>query len=160
MYRECSIEFCDKKYWSNGFCQKHWARWYRNGTIKVRKKYTGRCRFKGCNKNFTTYGYCRVHYEQIRRTQFKQTVIYIYSKGKNKCECCGEKNKQFLSIDHIKNNGAKHRKENNISSSTMFYNWLIDNDFPEDYQVYCFNCNLGKHINGGVCPHVSNMQFI
>ncbi len=24
---------------------------------------------------------------------------------------------------------------------------------PEGFQVLCWNCNLGKYYNGGVCPH-------
>ena len=26
-------------------------------------------------------------------------------------------------------------------------------DFPEGFQILCFNCNAGKHRNGGRCPH-------
>jgi hypothetical protein len=26
--------------------------------------------------------------------------------------------------------------------------------FPKDrFQLLCHNCNMGKHMNGGICPH-------
>lgn len=68
------------------------------------------------------------------------------------CACCGETEEAFLSIDHVNNDGANHRRETNRRS---LYKWLDKNGFPEGYQVLCMNCNFGKARNGGVCPHVS-----
>lgn len=69
------------------------------------------------------------------------------------CTCCGETEKIFLTIDHINNDGAKHRKE--IGSSNL-YRWLRDNKYPEGFQVLCMNCQWGKrNCYGGVCPHQS-----
>ena len=31
--------------------------------------------------------------------------------------------------------------------------WLYRNNFPKGFQTLCFNCNWGKHINDGICPH-------
>lgn len=71
------------------------------------------------------------------------------------CSCCGETEPLFLSIDHINNNGAEHRKEIKIlHGGTTFYIWLKRNNYPKEFQILCYNCNHGKHLNGGVCPHV------
>jgi hypothetical protein len=70
----------------------------------------------------------------------------------NTCACCGESIKKFLSIDHIDGGGTKHRKK--IKDKICV--WLYRNNFPEGFQTLCFNCNWGKHINGGICPHKSN----
>lgn len=67
------------------------------------------------------------------------------------CACCGEAERPFLTFDHKNNDGAAHRRV--IGSGHIFYRWMIDNDFPDSIQVLCFNCNSGKHNNGGVCPH-------
>lgn len=76
--------------------------------------------------------------------------------GGYKCACCGENEKLFLSIDHIHNNGAEQRKNGEYGrSGTSFYQWLRKNNFPDGFQVLCMNCNMGKHRNGGVCPHQS-----
>ena len=67
----------------------------------------------------------------------------------NECACCGETEKLFLTIDHINGGGTKHRKK--IGNKICV--WLFKNNFPEGFQTLCFNCNWGKHINNGICPH-------
>lgn len=66
------------------------------------------------------------------------------------CNCCLEGTPEFLTVDHINNDGVEHRKE---VASYRIYWWLVKNNFPPGYQILCWNCNLGKEINGGVCPH-------
>lgn len=38
-------------------------------------------------------------------------------------------------------------------NSGRFYEWIIRNNFPKDLQILCWNCNMGKNVNKGVCPH-------
>jgi hypothetical protein len=84
----------------------------------------------------------------------KDEVFNAY--GGYQCACCGEIKPLFLSIDHVHNNGAIERKSGLYrSSGTGFYQWLRKNKFPAGYQVLCMNCQVGKHKNGGVCPHHS-----
>lgn len=68
------------------------------------------------------------------------------------CSCCGETEEAFLSIDHVNNDGAEHRRDVN---RRKIYKWLRDNGYPDGYQILCMNCNFGKARNGGVCPHKS-----
>lgn len=75
----------------------------------------------------------------------RQTVLNHYG---NKCACCGETRYEFLEIDHVNNNGARHRK----MTGHHICNWIIKNDFPSDLQLLCANCNRGK-AKFGVCPH-------
>jgi hypothetical protein len=88
----------------------------------------------------------------IRRQQYKFLVLSHYGGNPPKCECCEEKNIKFLTIDHIKNNGYEHRKLIGEGSLAM-YLWIIRNNFPKEFRVLCFNCNLGRGINKGICPH-------
>jgi len=69
-----------------------------------------------------------------------------------KCACCGETRKEYLTIDHVDGGGEKHKREMGFSTSTQFYRWLKKNNYPEGFQVLCFNCNCGKHAYS-VCPH-------
>ena len=93
-----------------------------------------------------------------RRTKIKRLVLEHYGGVPPKCVCCGESIYQFLTIDHVNNDGAKHRKELKLGrkSGWWLYIYLVKNDFPDDgyeLQVLCWNCNCGKRMNGGVCPH-------
>lgn len=65
------------------------------------------------------------------------------------CKCCGEIEPAFLTIDHVDNGGTQHRKE--IGGGTCFYRWLIKNNFPEEFQTLCWNCNCGRKLD--ICPH-------
>ena len=73
--------------------------------------------------------------------------------GGYKCACCGTTIREFLTIDHIENDGNAHRKAIGFNYGASFYRWLKQNNYPPGFQVLCYNCNYGKHRNHGVCPH-------
>lgn len=79
----------------------------------------------------------------------KRDVLEHYSNGTLKCRCCGENIYAFLTIDHINGDGQKHRKE----IRARIHSWLRRNHYPKGYQVLCFNCNCGRSVNHGICPH-------
>ena len=79
----------------------------------------------------------------------RQTIIAAYG---SKCACCGEDEFLCLTIDHINNDGAERRR-NEHGRGPKFYRWLIANEYPSDFQVLCWNCNIAKYKNGGTCPH-------
>ncbi len=85
--------------------------------------------------------------EKIKRQRWKEKVLNHYSRV---CVCCGEKDTRFLSVDHINGGGLKHRRESKIS---CMWRWLIDNEFPEGFQILCHNCNQAKY-HYGKCPHL------
>jgi len=70
--------------------------------------------------------------------------------GGYRCKCCGETLEAFLSLDHVNNDGAAHRKQ---TDRRKLYKWLQREGYPPGFQVLCMNCNFGKARNGGVCPH-------
>jgi hypothetical protein len=82
--------------------------------------------------------------------RLKAEVISHY--GGQACVCCGETGFLFLTIDHIDSKGAKHRKEAGLPVAGL-YKWLKKNSFPPGFRVLCWNCNRGRHFNGGECPH-------
>jgi len=86
---------------------------------------------------------------QVRTDKLLKEALYEYG---GKCACCGESEPLFLSFDHILENGAEMRKIH--GSGVDFYHWLKKNNYPRDtIQLLCLNCNLGKALNDGVCPH-------
>lgn len=90
-------------------------------------------------------------YDKRKTEKRRKSVLNHYG---CKCQCCGETEEMFLTIDHKNNDGAKHRRRiygNRIGSG--FYHWIIKNNYPDFLQVLCYNCNCGKSRNGGTCPH-------
>jgi len=88
----------------------------------------------------------------------QEYLIKIRNAYGNKCNCCGETNPLFLTIDHINNDGYKIRPRNKngyaqAEFSGSYYKRIIRADFPKDLQLLCWNCNCGKNRNNGICPH-------
>lgn len=96
------------------------------------------------------------HPDRVGRSYWNLKARIMDSYG-GECACCGERQIEFLSIDHADGSGADHREslgDRRQASGKKTYEWLRDNDFPQDgrFQVLCTNCNAGKR-RTGVCPH-------
>ena len=88
-------------------------------------------------------------YSKEKRVELKRETFIHY--GGAFCVCCGEDDLRFLSLDHINNDGAHQRRR--LKTGINIYNWIKARGYPPQFQVLCMNCNFGKHINKGVCPH-------
>ncbi len=83
------------------------------------------------------------------RREWREVVVTHYGA---KCECCGEDNPGFLTLDHINGDGREMRKKHGVG--LRLYRWIMRNNYPSFFRVLCYNCNCGRDLNGGVCPHV------
>ena len=86
--------------------------------------------------------------KEKRANEWKDKRLKVLQHYGMKCSCCGETQIEFLAIDHIKNDGAEHRRTLKIN----IYDWLIKNNYPKGFQILCHNCNLAKAFYGK-CPH-------
>lgn len=94
------------------------------------------------------------HNRRTNLRDLRRKVAAFNAYGGPRCNCCGETTVQFLTIDHINGGGNAHRKEiGKGGGGGAMYCWLKRNNYPSGFQVLCFNCNIGRHINGGICPH-------
>lgn len=109
------------------------------------------CGNKLNTKNFRC-NQCNKNHSNNSKRKWSSLKLKVLEHYGNKCVCCGEKNNKFLTIDHIYNNGGEHRKQ---IGNRHIYKWIIDNSFPNDLQILCFNCNCGKSRNNNICPHKS-----
>ncbi len=99
------------------------------------------------------------HNELCLNSYYKSQHEAIMAYGGYVCACCGETEPLFLSIDHINNDGAEHRKALKFRGGAL-YNWLKKNGYPEGFQVLCMNCNHGKRRNHNVCPHHGHIHAV
>lgn len=55
----------------------------------------------------------------------------------------------------MNNDGAAYRRTAKHPGSYSLLRKLRQAGWPRngDYELACFNCNTGRHINGGICPH-------
>lgn len=61
----------------------------------------------------------------------------------------------MLTLDHVDNDGNEHRRnEPALRWAKHMYAWIVKNGFPTNFQVLCYNCNISKFRNGGVCAHL------
>jgi hypothetical protein len=89
---------------------------------------------------------------RLRMQKMRQMMFDHYG---YKCACpgCSETNINFLTIEHINNDGSKHRKE--VGGTYGVYKDIIDRNFPPEYTVLCYNCNCAKaHNEEKICPHL------
>lgn len=91
----------------------------------------------------------KINRERVKK-YYKNKRSKVLDHYGNKCACCGETNPKFLTIDHINNDGSKHRK---LINSSRLCPWLVKNNYPDNFQILCWNCNHGKQLNNGICPH-------
>jgi len=90
----------------------------------------------------------RLERQRTLRQERKDRCYAAY--GGYICRCCGVTEPIFLSLDHIADDGASHRREIGTGAHEL-YRWLIKHNFPLGFQVLCHNCNWAKACGG--CPH-------
>lgn len=122
---ECSISKCSNKVYCKGICNIHYQR--QRGYESQKK------------------------YQKEQNALLRKIVLTHYSEGKLECVCCGEKIYEFLTLDHINNDGHQHKMK--VSTNSLsFYKDIIRHGFPPWYQLLCHNCNWARGILGK-CPH-------
>jgi len=84
----------------------------------------------------------------------KETKIKVLNHYGLSCVCCGIDIIEFLSIHHMDAELGREHRRNKIMGS-VFYGWLIKNNFPKGFKTMCMNCNhaMGRRNSDGICPH-------
>lgn len=90
--------------------------------------------------------------------QLKTEVLTHYGKGSLACLCCGVNKLQFLTLDHI-DGRTKEEKKNIKKRGWQYLQYLKSHGYPQGYQTLCWNCNSGRSLNKGICPHKSKANL-
>ena len=108
-----------------------------------RRAYCKTCQGK-MNKEHTSHPEVKARRAALARAELlrrKLEVLNHYCGGEPKCQGCGFSDLRTLTVDHVNDDGSKHRKELN---GKLIYRWLIRNGFPQGFQVLCMNCQFIK----------------
>lgn len=150
--KECHREIC--RNWIRKNIEK-----YRKDSREYAKKW--RKKNKEKLKEYRKELYSKHHekWSENNKRKYVERRKLVIEKYGNKCNCCGEKNIYFLTIDHINNDGFIHRKK---YQGNMF-DWARKNNYPKSLRVLCLNCNGARQYHGGIekiCPHKFTKDFI
>lgn len=94
----------------------------------------------------------RLASNKVGNDALRQEVIEAYG---SRCACprCDITQAEFMTLDHVNNDGATDRRSIGRMGGIQFYRYVRDQGYPQDrYQLLCWNCNLTKHIYGQ-CAH-------
>ena len=130
----------------------------RQNSDSYRKRYASDSDFRARQKINAARRY------RARKLEITQRVKTIYAMRRwvvlkllgAECKCCGEREPDFLHIDHVQNDGFMERRlfGNNFSSlARRIEKSVNDGTVHLKYQLLCANCNFSKRISGGVCAH-------
>lgn len=108
---------------------------------KYKKRYNKEKKFKYYNNN-------KDKINSKRRANYSYLREKLLNILGNKCIICGITNSDFLTIDHINDNGAEERRKSG-NSGTALVKHLNSLGWPEDYikenyQILCWNHNCTK----------------
>ena len=86
---------------------------------------------------------------KVYKDATKLKVISHYSNNMLKCNVCENSMYEHLTLDHLNNDGAEHRKKvifnGNRHGGNSTYLWVIRNNYPDIFQILCMNCNYKKY---------------
>lgn len=133
-YRESGLCIrCGKTVYKGGYCEEHYLK---NKERTSEWKQDNPERWDELQKS---YQESRNQKIRAKRIENRERVFDHYGRS---CQFCGSKNN--LTIDHINNNGKEHRAE--LNHRIRMYCWIVQNNFPEEFQTLCRTCNFQKYV--------------
>ena len=149
----CSVKDCERHVHSWSMCDKH-AKRARRLKDPAFRKHESEVRLRWFNANKERH---RKNQRLWRAAHIKKLKDLCYAAyGGYICSClgCGVVEPLFLTLDHIKGGGNRHRLIIGIRGGQI-YRWIVKHNFPVGmFRVLCSNCNTGRARNGGICPHM------
>lgn len=86
-----------------------------------------------------------------KKTRLKNK-LKVYEVLGSECECCGDKETAFFTIDHRNSDGSEHRKKIGRSSDALHRAVLKEENPKLRFRLLCANCHLCV-TKYGTCVH-------
>ena len=84
----------------------------------------------------------------VRIRRHHRNKVAVLEKYGHSCAYCGEDRYELLTVDHINNDGARHRQTKKYKRLNVggMWGYLAMTEFrPDLYQILCWNCNCAKY---------------
>ena len=134
-----------------GLCAKCYHGNYLRGRTEADPLYVS----KEAKKRYYKHKNIIMEYGRVKSRRLKWDTI---KKLGGQCACCGCKTPEFLTVDHVNGDGAKHRdysarNRGGRRCSKTIYRDIRREGYPRDkYRVLCISCNFSIGV-WGYCPH-------
>lgn len=106
---------------------------------EITEQYDEGCKYCG-GERIRHRHICSLCKTSIKRNRYIDLKLLVFKHYGCKCKDCGVEALEFLTIDHINDDGAEHR----VEIGPHIFPWLKKNDYPEGFQILCYNCNYLK----------------
>ena len=90
-------------------------------------------------------------WDETTKKRILRYKVEVYKKYGNKCECCKEEIKIFLTFHHVNGKGKRWKTPRNK------WMWLRNRPRKKYLKLMCFNCNCAIELLG-YCPHRPNYK--
>jgi hypothetical protein len=101
-----------------------------------------------------TEAYCRGCKSNRENRQRRKDRVDVINKYGGQCVCCGETEIDFLTFDHINNDGWTERTGLNGRASGGAIIVALKKEMRTDIQILCYNCNCARQFSPDrICPH-------
>jgi hypothetical protein len=115
-----------------------------------------------CGEKATQGTRCDIHAEHNRKKTLesnhrkRQKVFAHYCAGEPHCMCPGCRTRYigFLQLDHVNGWGRDSRRKLQLGNGgARYWKWIIENNYPDGFQILCANCNgMGAKGKKKHCP--------
>jgi hypothetical protein len=136
--------------WADPRTQRHYEK-HKEAQLLAAREYRQRAPIKDRSS------YNRALYIEQREQRALSRIILkteVYNALGNVCACCGEAEVEFLTIDHVNNDGGGKRSESGrrLTGNSVYLEVKRSGFDKTRFQILCMNCNWAKGRHGK-CPH-------
>ena len=141
---------------------KEWSKKWKRDNKDYVKKYMKK--WKSDNKEWVVdyqskwYKKNKNHVKKWHRkyTMAIKLAVFRHYSPKLKCQRCGFKDLRALSLDHKHGGGSSHVAS--LGGTYKLYNWVIEHNFPNRFQVLCMNCQWIKREERKEFPNIKKRK--